>query len=216
MLRIQEICKEQGITMQELAARMKISYQALYAVASGNPTIGKLEKIASALNVHVTDIISKKTDKGFIALVCDKEKLYKASNTRELDNIIKQIKFNNMDTEEKDFRLNRPYGLVYDTNNNKGLFFNRYYQRIGELNGITSIYGAELLNSDMSQLTDEHQRVIFQTINNENTYKIGFFYSDATNPYNSRDIKIRKELNLIYENRISKLSKLIDLFSLGY
>lgn len=56
MLRIQEICKERGITMQELAAQIGITYQALYACASGNPTIGKLKVIASALGVNIIDL----------------------------------------------------------------------------------------------------------------------------------------------------------------
>ena len=48
MLRVQEICKQQGISMQILAQRLGITYQALYAAVSGNPTIGKLNEIAKA------------------------------------------------------------------------------------------------------------------------------------------------------------------------
>lgn len=62
MLRIQEICKEKGITMQDLSKRMGVTYQALYANASGNPTIGKLQEIASALNVSFTDLFEKSSD----------------------------------------------------------------------------------------------------------------------------------------------------------
>lgn len=65
MLRIQEVCKEQGVTMQDLAKRMGISYQALYASVSGNPTIGKLSEIANALEVEVSDLIEK-SDKNSI------------------------------------------------------------------------------------------------------------------------------------------------------
>ena len=56
MLRVQEICKQQGITMQDLAKRMGVTYQALYAAVSGNPTIGKLGEIARALDVSVKDL----------------------------------------------------------------------------------------------------------------------------------------------------------------
>lgn len=56
MLRVQEICKEQGITMQDLAKRMGVTYQALYAAVSGNPTIGKLGDIAKALEVDIIDL----------------------------------------------------------------------------------------------------------------------------------------------------------------
>lgn len=61
MLRIQEICKEKGITMQILAKKMGITYQALYASVAGNPTIGRLEEIAKALNVEVVDLFEKKS-----------------------------------------------------------------------------------------------------------------------------------------------------------
>jgi len=57
MLRVQEICKQQGITMQILAKRLGITYQALYAAVSGNPTIGKLREIAKALDVNVVELI---------------------------------------------------------------------------------------------------------------------------------------------------------------
>lgn len=61
MLRIQEVCKEKGITMQILAKRMGITYQALYASVAGNPTIGKLNEIAKALDCSLTDLIQENT-----------------------------------------------------------------------------------------------------------------------------------------------------------
>ncbi len=62
MLRVQEICKEQGITMQDLAKKMGVTYQALYAAVSGNPTIGKLEKIAKILNVNIIDLFDENNE----------------------------------------------------------------------------------------------------------------------------------------------------------
>lgn len=67
MLRVQEICKEQGIAMQDLAKKMGVTYQALYAAVSGNPTIGKLGDIAKALGVNVVDLFDEeKVDNNFI------------------------------------------------------------------------------------------------------------------------------------------------------
>lgn len=57
MLRVKEICKSKGITMQELAEKMNVTNQALYAAVSGNPTIGKLQEIANALGVEVVDLL---------------------------------------------------------------------------------------------------------------------------------------------------------------
>ena len=62
MLRLQEVCKERGISMQDLAKRMGVTYQALYASASGNPTIGKIKEIAKALDVDYLELLQEKTD----------------------------------------------------------------------------------------------------------------------------------------------------------
>lgn len=62
MLRVQEICKQQGITMQDLAKRLGVTYQALYATVSGNPTIGKLASIAKALGVGLIDLIDEENE----------------------------------------------------------------------------------------------------------------------------------------------------------
>lgn len=62
MLRVQEICKEQGITMQDLAKRMGVSYQALYASVSGNPTIAKVKDIADALGVDYIELLEEKKE----------------------------------------------------------------------------------------------------------------------------------------------------------
>lgn len=69
MLRVQEICKKQGITMQDLAKRMGVTYQALYAAVSGNPTIGKLGEIANALGVEVIDLFDGKQDESNV-IIC--------------------------------------------------------------------------------------------------------------------------------------------------
>lgn len=69
MLRVQEICKQQGITMQDLANRMGVTYQALYAAVSGNPTIGKLGEIADALGVGVIDLFDGKQGESNV-IVC--------------------------------------------------------------------------------------------------------------------------------------------------
>ena len=73
MLRIQEICKEKGITMQILAKRMNITYQALYASVSGNPTIGKLKEIADALEVTITDLFDRAEDNAIYCPHCGKK-----------------------------------------------------------------------------------------------------------------------------------------------
>lgn len=73
MLRIQEICKEKGITMQILAKRMNITYQALYASVSGNPTIGKLKEIADVLEVTIPDLFDRSENNTIYCPYCGKK-----------------------------------------------------------------------------------------------------------------------------------------------
>lgn len=62
MLRIREICKQQGITYAELAKRIGISKQSLsLLIIRGNPTLASLQNIASALHVEVSDLFDKKS-----------------------------------------------------------------------------------------------------------------------------------------------------------
>lgn len=67
MLRVKDICEEKGVTLQILAKRLNITYQSLWSQLSGNPTLSKLQDIASALGVEVTDLFEKKGD--FVAFV---------------------------------------------------------------------------------------------------------------------------------------------------
>ena len=53
MLRIKEVIKEKGTTVNEVAEKMRITQPALSSIINGNPTSEKLEQIASILNVSV-------------------------------------------------------------------------------------------------------------------------------------------------------------------
>lgn len=62
MLRIREILKLKGITAKELAARLDISEGALSATLNGNPTLERLNAIASALGVEVSELFVPAND----------------------------------------------------------------------------------------------------------------------------------------------------------
>ena len=55
-LRIKEVIKEKGMTITELADKMGINRVNLSNMINGNPTVETLTKIASALNVPVTEL----------------------------------------------------------------------------------------------------------------------------------------------------------------
>ena len=61
-LRIKDICREQGIMLKDLAKQLGLTEVGLSKSINGNPTIGRLEEIANALGVPVTELFDKSSD----------------------------------------------------------------------------------------------------------------------------------------------------------
>lgn len=59
-LRIKEIIKEKGMTVQTLADKMGINRVGLSNHINGNPSVAILEKIATALEVSIQELLKKK------------------------------------------------------------------------------------------------------------------------------------------------------------
>lgn len=55
-LSVKEVCKEKGLTIQDLADKMEMKRESLSRAINGNPTLETLEKIASALEVDITEL----------------------------------------------------------------------------------------------------------------------------------------------------------------
>ena len=58
MLRIKEIAKEKGIALNDLANMLGITYQALNARITGNPSLKVLIELANVLDVDVRELIT--------------------------------------------------------------------------------------------------------------------------------------------------------------
>lgn len=58
-MRIKDVIKEKGLTVKEVAERLGMSSPSLSSAINGNPTIGMLEKIASALGVPISELFEK-------------------------------------------------------------------------------------------------------------------------------------------------------------
>lgn len=59
-LRIKELIKNKGLTMQEVADKLSITRDTLTRNINGNPTLETLEKIAYVLNIPVKELFSDK------------------------------------------------------------------------------------------------------------------------------------------------------------
>ena len=55
-LRVKEICKIKGITIEAIAKKIGVLPSAISQSVSGNPTLERLGQIATALGVPVTDL----------------------------------------------------------------------------------------------------------------------------------------------------------------
>ncbi len=56
--RVKDICKEKGITLKELAEKMKIAPESLSRAINGNPQLSTLENIANALDVPIGSLFN--------------------------------------------------------------------------------------------------------------------------------------------------------------
>lgn len=58
--RVKELCVIKGCTLAELAAKMGISASSLSQIISGNPTLSKMNCIAEALDVELSELFVPK------------------------------------------------------------------------------------------------------------------------------------------------------------
>jgi len=73
-LRIKAICKDKGVTIRELAAKINIHQESLSRVITKNSTsTANLEKIASALGVPISDLFDEPKNNAFQCPKCGNE-----------------------------------------------------------------------------------------------------------------------------------------------
>ena len=58
-LRIEELCKQRGLRMSDLAAKMGVNQANLTSSLKGNPTVSRLEAVANVLGVGIADLFTK-------------------------------------------------------------------------------------------------------------------------------------------------------------
>jgi len=94
MLRVKSICKQQGISLKELAERMSVSPEAVTRMLSdnGNPTLTTLENVAKALNVEVyelfDDFSADMLVRGYLEVG---DKIHRINNFSELQAVYNQL-----------------------------------------------------------------------------------------------------------------------------
>lgn len=84
-LRIKEIIKEKGTSVQALAEKMGINRVGLSNHINGNPSVEVLERIAKALDIELWELFTPVACKDELTALIDYQgKFYKATNVKEL------------------------------------------------------------------------------------------------------------------------------------
>lgn len=75
-MRIKEVIKKQGFTLEDIAKVMNTSRSAVSQIVNGNPTVGKLDEIAKIIGVSrgefFLDEMPKQEGNGFTCPHCGK------------------------------------------------------------------------------------------------------------------------------------------------
>lgn len=69
-LRIKEVIKEKGLTVQGLAKKMGINRVGLSNHVNGNPSVEILQRIADALEVNITELFEQAKSNEFTCPNC--------------------------------------------------------------------------------------------------------------------------------------------------
>lgn len=97
-MRIKEILKEKGMTLQELADKMDVSRQALSRQVAGKLLVEKAEEIACMLDVPMWQLFVSPDEVAgsgdFVAFIKSGIKTYHANSLSELEKIVQEIKEN--------------------------------------------------------------------------------------------------------------------------
>ena len=94
-LRVKEICKERGLTLKELAEKMKIVPETLTRAISdnANPTLTTLQKIAIALDMEIGELfVSSKTTNHICGHIEVDGEVYSIKNFSDIERLYKNLK----------------------------------------------------------------------------------------------------------------------------
>lgn len=56
--RVKELCRDKNMTLADIAERIGVSASSLSQIMKGNPTLSKMQDIASALDVSVAELFA--------------------------------------------------------------------------------------------------------------------------------------------------------------
>ena len=91
-LRIKEVIKEKGLTVQTLAERMGINRVGLSNHINGNPSVAVLEKIAAALEVPIQDLFARNDQMEINGYIEVEGEILKIKSLNDLEILVNRLK----------------------------------------------------------------------------------------------------------------------------
>ena len=91
-LRIKEIIKEKGMTVQTLADKMGINRVGLSNRINGNPSVAVLEKIAAALEVPIQELFEKEKNENINGYIEIENEVFKITSFQDMENLLTRYK----------------------------------------------------------------------------------------------------------------------------
>lgn len=89
-LRIKDICREKGIMLKDLAKQLELTEVGLSKSINGNPSIGRLEEIANALGVPVTELFEKSTNEVIGAVRIGRD-IHVINSTEDIKKLVENL-----------------------------------------------------------------------------------------------------------------------------
>lgn len=90
-LRIKEILKEKGYTIQSLSDEMGVNRVSLTNSINGNPTVETLEKIASTIGVDISELF---ISDGIVGAIRAKGRTYEINSLDDIKKLLAEIEDN--------------------------------------------------------------------------------------------------------------------------
>lgn len=91
-LRIKEVIKEKGMTVQTLADKMGINRVGLSNHINGNPSVAVLEKIAAALEVSIQELFEKEKNKNVNGYIEIGNEIFKVTSLQDMESLLTRYK----------------------------------------------------------------------------------------------------------------------------
>lgn len=88
-LRIKEVLKEKGYTIQSLSELMGVNRVSLTNSINGNPTVETLDKIASTIGVDISELF---VSNGIMGVIRAKGHTYEINSISDIESLLERIK----------------------------------------------------------------------------------------------------------------------------